>query len=242
MPASSASITDRLRGSAAHSCSASEPKTTSRDRAGQLLGLRQVADRDVPGPGGPAGVQVRCPGQRPQQRGLAGAVAAHDADPLARPRRPATRRSSSTRSRYALAASSRLTRFTGACQPSPTARRRVRGPDHAPRARQTPGPVSATASSRAWRGVLGQERAGRAGSGHDRAERAVLAPLGQRAPQLGRSDSAAGCRSLESSGPTSAGSPDRSAAISGRLSSGSATGSGRSPAAARAARSRSQVA
>src|SRR5258708_16391930 len=51
--------------------------------AGQVLVLRKVAEPQVAGPGGAAGVQFGRTGERLEQRRLARAVAPDDADPVA---------------------------------------------------------------------------------------------------------------------------------------------------------------
>ena len=85
-PASSTSTTSRVRGSAAHSWSARPPSTASRTVwvSSSVVALVEVADVQAAAARDPAGVGLLEPGHHLEQRGLAVAVAADDADPLAR--------------------------------------------------------------------------------------------------------------------------------------------------------------
>ena len=113
-PASSSSTTSRVAASAAHSWSACPPSTASRtvwrvvEVVALVRGSRPCSPRVRDDP--PA-VGLLAAGQHLQQRGLAVAVAADDADPLARADAEARRRSSSGRTPYALETRSRLTRL-----------------------------------------------------------------------------------------------------------------------------------
>ena len=85
-PASSTSTTSRVRGSAAHSWSDVPAEHRLADGVGvdELVALVEVADQQPALPRDPAGVGLLEAGHHLEQRGLAVAVAADDADPLAR--------------------------------------------------------------------------------------------------------------------------------------------------------------
>ena len=147
------------------------------------------ADAQAAGVGDPAGVGRLAPGQQPQQRRLAVAVAADDADrsPSATPRETP---SSRVRVPYPLVTLSRLTRLRAATQASPTRRAPPTGPCARLTARQVPLALSATAMSSACSAAAGQEHHGRPAARDQRAERArLLAGLegrAQRRPQRHR--------------------------------------------------------
>ena len=84
-PASSTSTTSRVDGSAAHSWSARSPSTATRTVAVrvEVVALGEVAQVQAAVAGDPAVVGLLEAAEQPQQRGLAVAVAADDADPLA---------------------------------------------------------------------------------------------------------------------------------------------------------------
>src|SRR5258708_21565396 len=194
------------------------------DRAGHLFGLRQVADRRVARPGRSASVQVGCASEGGKQRGLTRAIAAHDPDPVAR--RHAKRHLVEQHPPPVGLHCGLEVHDVHARAPHSTTLAPGTGPDTWTTARQTPAPVTETASSRAASALLARK----AQVGPEPETIAPSAPCSLPAwsarRSSGCSDSAAGWRSLVRSGPTAAGSPERSAAIKRVLSwgSGAATG------------------
>src|SRR6185437_4498562 len=207
------------------------------------LGLGQVADRDAPGPGRAAGVQVGGARERSEQSGLARPVAADHADAV--PGRHSERHPVQQRPLAVGLAGLLQVDQVHAGSPAATIAAPGTGPLATATPRQIPAPVSETARLLACRASLARN----AQVGPDPDTIAPTAPCSRPAVSArrssGRSVIAAGWRSLISAGPTAAGSPDRSAVISGPLSSGSSTPAltvPSPPEAARVARSRSQVA
>src|SRR5258706_21850 len=187
------------------------PENDLPDRSGQLFGLRQVADRRVARPGRPARVQLGRAREGREQGCLARAVAADDADPVAR--RHAERHVVEQHPAPEGLHRGLEVHDVHARAPDSTTLAPGTGPETWTTARQTPAPVTATASSRAASALLARK----AQVGPEPETIAPSAPCSLPAwsarRSSGCSDSAAGWRSLVRSGPTAAGSPERSPAI-----------------------------
>ena len=163
----------------------------------------EVADRQPAAPARPG--RCRAPRARSstsQQRGLAVAVAADDADPLARADAERARRRAAGGCRSALETRSRLTRFGHSVDPRGTTWAPATGP-LAPRddvAHDAGWPASATARSSAASSAVDEEDAWSARS-RRRCRRSAPSPRpAEQLAELGPQESAAACRSLCSGG------------------------------------------
>src|SRR5215510_13741941 len=190
--------------------------------AGQPVLLGEVADPQVAGAGHPPAVRLLRPRQESQQRAVAGPVAPDHAHALTRrhPGRHAVQAQPLPVSLddlleadqvHACSVASAVTHAPGT------------GPATEATPRQTPAPVSAAASFCAWPRFLARN----AHVGPEPETMAPSAPSSRPAASArrssGRSEIAACCRSLDSKGPSAAGSPERSAAMIALSSAGSGT-------------------
>src|ERR1700677_455155 len=200
---------------------AGRPEQDLLDRPGQLVALRQVTDAQPGDARHPPGVRLDCPGEQAEQGGLAGPVAAHDADPV--PVADAERDAIQER-----AVGVGLDHLLQADQVHLTLPAPGTGPVTVATERHTPAPDSAAARSSARAAFLARNRQ----VGPEPDTSAPSAPRSVPAASVLRSAgnrvSAAGCRSLLSALPTRTGSPARSAVISAVSGSGAAVQSGRS--------------
>ena len=153
------------------------------DGVGVLEGvaLVQVADLEAAGPRHPAGVGLLQPGHHLEQRGLAVAVAADDADPL--PRRDAERdlgqqRADAVRLRHPLQVDE-VRHQPGSTTWAPGA-----GP-YAVSTVSCPAPIRPPATARAWSPDSQQEDAGRARPGDHAAQRTLGLTALDQVPEVG---------------------------------------------------------
>src|SRR5690606_23312462 len=195
----------------------------------QLRSLRQHADAQVAPVGHPAGVRLLGPGEQAQQRALAGAVAPDDADPvgLVEPERHRVEKlpgrvplRDAVEARdvgHATGGYPRNRGGPGSRPPAPgaqTTRAPATGPCATRAARQIPAASSAAATSSAW--AVSRARNTHVGPEPETspASAPASAPARSVSASAGRSDSAAGCRSLPRAAASTSGSRCRSAASS----------------------------